>query len=102
MMNGAQRSFMAKKKSNSHNLHAVMITFSVIAGLALAACQPKMMENQQTSPTPSALPAGGAVNEQSMQYGTEQGSATAEVDTALKEMDSAMKVDPSVSGSDLQ
>jgi hypothetical protein len=84
---------MAKKsRPSEHRLHATIITFSVIAGLALAACQPKMT----TTPTPSPTPSPAVL-------GT-QGSLNTEVDKALTEMDSSMKsADPNeVSGSDLQ
>jgi hypothetical protein len=115
---------MAKTKS-THQVHAMLVTFSVVAGLALAACQPQLTNNKNekkmspeqaaqeqqqlqqvvTSPVPNetvpptdTMPANGAV------HGEVQGVSDPSFDATLQQMDNSMQqLDPNqLNGSDLQ
>lgn len=115
---------MAKKKTNDHRLYAMIVTFSVVAGLALAACQPKMetdrntapAQNQEqnvivTSPVPNEVPVDDAVMMETqpaeggaMIKGEVQGSANPTFDETIKMMDATMQeLSPNeLNGADLQ
>ncbi len=84
-----------KTTASEYGLHIKIIAFSVITGLALAACQPRMT-NYQVSPQPSPTPSPAST--------VTQGSLDKEVDKALTEMDASIKANNpnDLNGSDLQ
>lgn len=119
---------MAKTKKSNHQFHAMLVTFSVVAGLALAACQPQLtndknekkmspeqaaQEQQQiqvvTSPVPNetipptdTMPTEGAV--QGEAQGEVQGVSDPSFDETLQQMDNSIQqLDPNqLHGSDFQ
>ena len=119
---------MSKSKQpaqSKHQVHAMLVPFSVVAGLALAACQPQLMhesnekkmspeqaaqEQQQlqqvvTSPVPiEAIPPTDTMPAQGAMQGEVQGVSDPAFDATLQQMDSAIQqLDPNqLNGADLQ
>lgn len=102
---------MPKKKTNNHQMHAMIVTFSVVAGLALAACQTKMEADRNpapaqtqeqnvivTSPVPNEMPVDDAAMMETqpaegsaMMEGQVQGSADPAFDETIKTMGATMQ-----------
>jgi|GEM_PF-3042108 len=95
---------MAKKKPSTHNMHALIICCSVIAGLALAACQPQLIKKEpvQQSPAPSPV----SMMPPATSAGKVKGAMTTndEVDASLNEMDASFKSSSptNLTGSDIR
>jgi len=104
----------AKKSGSGMNKHMMIVAFCVFAGVAVTACQPELMNNdekvapstestQMSSPSPTGLSFTETESSMKPDITANPIQVNAKIDTSLKTLDASMyDGDPKdVSGADL-